>query len=124
MRERMRSSASSTGITPVLYPLPPSAGGRGGSSAGLTQERLVLGEEALTAQREEGEEAGGDQDLPDPQGEAHVLVEGREDDEDALDEDGDPAHEEDDREDLVTRGRAPREPLEIGRASCRESGEM
>src|SRR5262252_2651111 len=112
MRERMRSSASSTEITPVLYPLPPKTGGGGGSSARLTQERLVLGEEALTAQGEEGEEAGGDQDLADPQREAYVLVEGREDDEDALYEDGDPAHEEDHREDLVTRGRTPRQPLE------------
>src|SRR5499427_4074818 len=112
MRERMRSSASSTEITSVLYPLPPAAGGRGGSSARLTQERLVLGEEPLPAQREEGEEAGGDQDLPDPQGEAHVLVDGREDDEDALHEDGDPTHEEDHREDLVARGRTTREPLE------------
>src|SRR5262252_1106955 len=111
MRERMRSSASSTEITRVLYPLPPAAGGDG-SSAGLTQERLVLGEEALPAQGEEREEAGGDQNLPDPQGETHVLVDGREDDEDALHEDGDPAHEEDDREDLVTRGRTPRQPLE------------
>src|SRR5215813_10257853 len=111
MREGMRSSASSTEITRVLYPFPPAAGGDG-SSAGLTQEGLVLGEEALTAQGEEREEAGGDQNLPDPQGETHVLVDGREDDEDALHEDGDPAHEEDDREDLVTRGRAPREPLE------------
>src|SRR5215475_14439658 len=112
MRERMRSSASSTEITPVLYPLPPKTGGGGGSSARLTQEVLVLGEEALTAQGEEGEEAGGDQDLADPQREAYVLVEGREDDEDALHEDGDPAHEEDDHENLVTRGRTPRQPLE------------
>src|SRR5215467_8955314 len=123
MRERMRSSASSTEITTVLYPLPPAAGGarrlvsatgRGaaGSSARLAEERLVLGEEALPAQDEEGEEVGGDQHLPDPQGKTHVLVDGREDDEDALHEDGDPAHEEDDHEDLVTRRRTPRQPLE------------
>src|SRR5262249_31842942 len=65
MRERMRSSASSTEITRVLYPFPPAAGGDG-SSAGLTQEGLVLGEEALTAQGEEREEAGGGQKLPGP----------------------------------------------------------
>src|SRR5262249_2948529 len=34
------------------------------------------------------------------------------DDEDALHEDGDPAHEEDHYENLVTRGRTTREPLE------------
>src|SRR5262250_2999830 len=42
MRERMRSSASSTEITTVLYPLPLAAKGHSSSSAGRVEERPVL----------------------------------------------------------------------------------
>src|SRR5882672_848043 len=111
-RERIRSSASSTEITAVLYPAPPPRRARERPLAGLAEERLVPGQEAPAAQDEEREEAGGDEDLTDPQREGDVLVDGREDDHDAFDEDRDPAHEEDHREDLVTRGWASRQPLQ------------
>src|SRR5574341_763946 len=104
-RARMRSRASSTEITRVLY--------RGRRRLrGLAEDWLVLRDEPPPAQREEREEPGGDQRLADPQRKGHVLVERGEDDQDALDEDGDPAHEEDNREDLVARRRASRQPLQ------------
>src|SRR6266545_5651000 len=114
-RERMRSSASSTGITAVLYLAPRTGRARAKPLCGLAQGGLVPGEEATTAQDEQGEKAGGDEDLADPQGEAHVLVDRGKDDEDALEEDGDPSHEENHHEDLVAGGRPSCQPLqEVG----------
>src|SRR6266508_2765210 len=79
---------------------------------GLAEDGLVLRDEPAAAEREEGEEAGSDQDLLDPQWKVDVLVERREHHQHVLDEDRDPAEEEDDREDLVARGGPAREPLE------------
>src|SRR6266436_5838951 len=111
----MRSSASSTGITAALYLAPRTGGARAKPLLRLAQGGLVHGEEATTAQDEQGEKAGGDENLADPQGEPHVLVDRGKDDEDALDEDGDPSHEENHHEDLVAGGRPSRQPLqEVG----------
>src|SRR4029450_6348458 len=111
-RDKMRSSASSTGITAVLYLASRFAGGAREGVGGVAKDVLVQGEEAAAAQDEQGEEARGDEDLADPQGKAHVLVDGGEDDEDALDEDGDPSHEEDGHGDLVAKGRAAGQALQ------------
>src|SRR5216683_541703 len=125
-RAKMRSRASSTEITKALYRGTTGAGagpawagayvgwrpGWADALGGLTKNRLVLRDEPAAAEREEGEEAGRDQDLLDPQREADVPVERREDHQHVLDEDRDPAEEEDDREDLVARGGPARESLE------------
>src|SRR5436309_7811005 len=108
----MRSSASSTGITAVLYLAPRSGGARAQSLPGLAEERLVLGEEAPAAQHEQSKEAGGDQDFLDSQGGANPSVQRGEHDQDMLDEDRGPSEEQDHGKDLVASRRAAREPLE------------
>src|SRR6266508_2001297 len=127
-RARIRSRASSTEITKALYrgttrqqawQTTGVAGNwrryrrrRRRDLVGLAEDGLVLRDEPAAAEREEGEEAGSDQDLLDPQWKVDVLVERREHHQHVLDEDRDPAEEEDDREDLVARGGPAREPLE------------
>src|SRR5262245_58296196 len=104
----MRSSASSTVITPPLYR---GAAGRAGL-APLVEAAPEPGHQAMAAQDEEAEEARGDEDLAEPEGEAVGVGDGRIDQQHALEEHRDPSHEEDDHERLVRGGRAASEALE------------
>src|SRR5215510_13935688 len=107
-RERMRSSASSTVITPPLYR---GAAGRAGL-APLVEAAPVPSHHAIAAQDEESEEARGDEDLAEPDGKEVGVGDGRIHQQHALQEHRDPAHEEDDHERLVRGGRAAGEALE------------
>src|SRR4029453_10964724 len=108
MRERMRSSASSTEITPPFYP----GGGAGPRSATLVEPGAVAQQEAIAAEGEQREEAGGDEELGKPDGEAVHIRHRREDEQAALEEHRRPAHEEDDDQRLVGGGRPAGEALE------------
>src|SRR4029450_5890828 len=59
-RDRMRSSASSTGITAVLYLAPRFAGGARERLGGLAKDGLVPGKKAAGGQEETGRETRGD----------------------------------------------------------------
>src|SRR6185436_7273240 len=108
MRERMRSRASSTGITPPFYP----GGGRGTRSAALIEPGAVPLQEAIAAQDEEREEAGGDEQLGDPDGKPVHLGHRGVDEEAALEEHRRPPHEENHHQGLVRGGRPAGESLE------------
>src|SRR5580704_10650062 len=108
-RERMRSSASSTEITPVFY-----RGGAGSAAPllGQVQDGLVADQEPVPAQHEEGEEAERDQDLDGADRHRAVAQERGEDEQHPLEEDRDPAEEQDHLEDLVALGRPSGQALE------------
>src|SRR4030095_7448633 len=108
MRERIRSSASSTEITPPFYP----GGGAWPRSATLVAPGGVSRPGATAAENEQREEAGGDEELGKPDGEAVHLRHRREDEQAALEEHRRPSHEEDDDQRLVGGGRAAGEALE------------
>src|SRR5258705_5137927 len=108
MRERMRSRASSTGITPPFYP----GGAPGSGSAALIEAGAVALQEAIAAEDEQREEAAGDEELGEADGESVHLRHRREDEEAALEEHPRPAHEEDHHQGLVGGRRAAGEALE------------
>src|SRR6266508_384509 len=126
MRERMRSWASSTVITPSFYLAAgfcSPSGGEGYSAIrlldfsrsrllGLIEGGAVPGEEPAAAEREQPEEAGRNEKRTHAEREAPGLRERRKHQHDTLEEDADPSEEQNHHEDLVPRRRPAGQALE------------
>src|SRR5258708_3097072 len=116
MRERLRSRASSTGITRLFYLVLPTGiprypRGRAHLPRQI-QDGPIASEEPATTQDEEREEGGGDQDVGEAVRNLVLLGDRREYKQHALEKDGRPPHEQNHLQHVVARGRPTGQPLE------------